>query len=171
MREQREAIGAFMMQQIAHSSAPAIRPEEASMPPSTSHDLGAAAAASAAPTPHWIRIVGAIAVSWNLIGLGMFVADAGAFGPAAVSPGVAAMPALVLVAFGVACLTGVAGSIGRTLLRRWARVVSWISAVATVIDRRWVVPCGAAGRRSSRSCARRGVDAGSDKDSTSTLTP
>lgn len=113
------------------------------MPQSTSHDIGgAAASASTAPAPRWIRVAGAIAVAWNLIGLGMFFADAGAFGPAAVSPGVAAMPTLIFVAFGIACVTGVIGSVGLTLLRRWSRSVLWLSAVATVIDWGWVLPFG-----------------------------
>lgn len=113
------------------------------MPQSTSHGIGgSAASSSAAPAPRWIRIVGAIAVAWNLIGLGMFFADAGVFGPAAVSPGVAAMPMLVFIAFGIACVAGVAGSIGLTLLRRWSRSVLWVSAVATVIDWGWVLPFG-----------------------------
>ena len=116
------------------------------MPQSVSHDIdGATASASTAPAPRWIRVVGAIAVAWNLIGLGMFFADAGVFGPAAVSPGVAAMPTLVFIAFGIACVTGVAGSVGLALLRRWSRAVLWISAVATVIDWGWVLPFGSGG--------------------------
>ena len=102
----------------------------------------ASAARPLRPAQRWIRVAGAIAVAWNLIGLGMFFADAGVFGPAAVSPGVAAMPRLVFVAFGIACVTGVAGSLGLALLRRWSRAVLWISAVATVIDRGWVLPFG-----------------------------
>ncbi len=105
------------------------------MSPSTSHQ----GADAAAPPPRWIRIVGAIAVPWNLIGLGTFLADAGMFGPAAVAPGVAAMPMLVFVAYGVSCVTGVVGSVGLALLRRWSRALLWISAVAAVIDWGWVL--------------------------------
>ena len=113
------------------------------MPQSTSHDIGGAtASASEALAPRWIRIVGAIAVAWNLIGLGTFFADAGVFGPTAVSAGVAAMPTMDFVAFGIACVTSVAGSVGLAMLRRCARPVLWISAVATVIDWGWVLPFG-----------------------------
>jgi hypothetical protein len=52
---------------------------------------------------------------------------------------VAAMPILVFVAYGVACVTGVVGSVGLALLRRWSRALLWISAVATVIDWGWVL--------------------------------
>lgn len=110
------------------------------MSPSTSHESGGAAASSAAlPAPRWIRIVGAIAVPWNLIGLGTFLADTGLFGPSAVAPGVAAMPMLVFVAYGVSCITGVVGSVGLALLRRWSRALLWISAIAAVIDWGWVL--------------------------------
>jgi hypothetical protein len=109
----------------------------------TSRDIGGEFdSARPAPAPRWIRVVGAVAVAWNLIGLSMFFADAGLFGPAAVSPGVADMPTLVFVAFGISCVTGVAGSVGLALLRRWSRPVLWISAVATVIDWGWVLPFG-----------------------------
>ncbi len=116
------------------------------MPQSPIHDVaGAAASASAAPAPRWIRIVGAVAVLWNLIGLGTFLADAGVFGPGAVSPGVAAMPMFVFVAYGVSCITGVVGSVGLALLRRWSRGLLWLSAVAVVIDWGWVLGVGTGG--------------------------
>jgi hypothetical protein len=110
------------------------------MPPLTTPEMTSTGQTSAAPpAPRWIRIVGAIAVLWNLIGLVSFLADAGEFGPGAVAPGVTLMPAVVFVAYGVSCVTGVAGSLGLALRRRWARPVLWISAVAAVIDWGWVL--------------------------------
>ena len=101
-----------------------------------------------------VRIVGALGVLWNLVGVASYLAHVGMFGPKAAAPplGGALMPTVITAAFAIAVFGGVAGSIGLALVKPWARPVLWISFVAAVVDWGWVfgfsgaasVPLGAA---------------------------
>ena len=94
-----------------------------------------------------VRIIGVLGVLWNLIGVGSYLAHVGIFGPeaAATPPGAAPMPDAITAAFAVAVFSGLVGSVGLTLLKRWAGPVLWLSFVASVINWGWVLAYGNAG--------------------------
>ena len=94
-----------------------------------------------------VRIIGALGILWNLIGVGSYLAHVGLFGPeaAAPPPGAAPMPDAITAAFAIAVFGGLAGSVGLALLKRWAAPVLWLSFVASVIDWAWVLGYGNAG--------------------------
>ena len=91
-----------------------------------------------------VRTIGALGVLWNLIGVGSYLAHVGTFGPeaAAPPPGAAPMPDAITAAFAIAVFSGLAGSIGLLLLKRWAGPMLWLSFVASVIDWVWVLGYG-----------------------------
>jgi hypothetical protein len=91
-----------------------------------------------------VRIIGASGILWNLIGVGSYLAHVGMFGPeaAAPPPGAAPMPDAITAAFAIAVFSGLAGSVGLALLKRWAGPVLWLSFVASVIDWVWVLGYG-----------------------------
>ncbi len=92
-----------------------------------------------------VRIVGVLGILWNLIGVGSYLAHVGLFGAQAATPppGAAPMPDAITAAFAIAVFSGLAGSIGLTLLKRWAGPMLWLSFVASVIDWVWVLGYGA----------------------------
>lgn len=90
-------------------------------------------------SPRTVRLIGVVAVLWNLVGVASYLAHVGAFGEAVRPPaGGPVMPVLVTAAFAIAVFGGVIGSLGLALLKSWAKPVLWISFVATVVDWGWV---------------------------------
>ena len=91
-----------------------------------------------------VRVVGIIGVLWNLIGVGMYLAHVGLFGPeaAATPEGAPPMPLAITVAFALAVWGGLAGSVGLALLKRWAAPVLWVALIAAVVDWAWVLGVG-----------------------------
>lgn len=97
-----------------------------------------AAPAGARPRAHtWIAVA---ALLWNLIGLLMFVlrvtispAQVAALTPADRSV-YDATPGWLLVVFGVAVITGVAGSVGLLMRQRWAVTAFAVSLAAVVVQ-------------------------------------
>ena len=96
-----------------------------------------------------VRLIGALGILWNMTGVGAYLAHVGMFGPEASAspPGEAAMPAAIIAAFATAVFSGVAGSVGLALLKRWAAPVLWLSFDASVINWGWVFGYGDAGER------------------------
>jgi hypothetical protein len=94
-----------------------------------------------------VRLIGVFGTLWNLIGVGSYLAHVGIFGPeaAATPPGAAPMPDAVTAAFAIAVFSGLAGSIGLALLKRWAGPMLWLSFVASVVNWGWVFAYGEAG--------------------------
>lgn len=92
------------------------------------------------PSPMRLRVVGIVALVWNLAGVAMFVLQM------TMSPGAVAslteaeravrmaMPGWVDVAFGLAVATGVAGAIGLLLRRAWAVEAFAVSLLALVVQ-------------------------------------
>ena len=76
--------------------------------------------------PLWSRVVAVLALLWNLVGLFMFwqemtlTPEAVAALPAAQQQIHAAMPQLAHVFFGIAVASGVVGSVGLVLAKRWS---------------------------------------------------
>jgi len=92
------------------------------------------------PRPKAHGLIAGAALAWNLIGLLMFVLEV-FMTPAQVAalPTMdravhEAMPAWTQVAFGVAVGTGVLGSIGLLLRRRWAVPCFAVSLVAVLVQ-------------------------------------
>lgn len=93
------------------------------------------------------RIVGALGILWNFVGVGSYLAHVGLFGgeAAAPAPGGAAMPAAITAAFAIAVFSGLAGSLGLALLKRWAAPLLWLCFAASAINWAWVFGYGDAG--------------------------
>lgn len=90
-------------------------------------------------SPRIVRLIGVVAVLWNLVGVASYLAHVGLFGDAARPPETGAvMPVPVVAAFAIAVFGGTIGSLGLALLKGWAKPVLWLSFVATVIDWTWV---------------------------------
>ena len=96
--------------------------------------------ATTAPRPRTHALIAGAALVWNLIGLAMFVAqvrmtpaDLAALPPPDRSV-FEATPVWLLAVFGVAVVTGVAGSAGLLLGQRWAAPVLGVSLLAVVVQ-------------------------------------
>jgi hypothetical protein len=87
-----------------------------------------------------LRLIGVVAILWNLVGVASYLAHVGLFGEAAAQPpeGGAEMPVAITAAFAIAVFTGTIGSLGIAMLKRWAEPVLWLSLIATLIDWVWV---------------------------------
>lgn len=99
------------------------------------------------------RVVGAIGLAWNLIGIAMFLRSMAmtpedvAQLPPAQAAFMAAVPPWFDVVYGVAVVAGVLGSVGLIAHRRWALPLYVISLVAVVLQTATVVrvmPAGTA---------------------------
>jgi len=88
--------------------------------------------------PTWFWVVAVLGLLWNLIGLSMFymqttmTAEAAAALPPEQQQIHAAMPTMAYVFFGIAVATGVLGSLGLLLKRRWAVPLLLISLLGVV---------------------------------------
>lgn len=91
-----------------------------------------------------LRIVGALGIIWNLLGVASYLAHVGVFGAeaAATPPGAPPMPSYITAAFAIAVFSGVAGSAGLATLKSWARPMLWLSFVTSVINWIWVFMYG-----------------------------
>ena len=94
---------------------------------------------SVSATPTWFRIAAIVALVWNAFGVVMFLSSVGAFGDplAGLSEAeraiAANIPGWIMAAFGIGTLTGLAGSLGLLLGRRWAWPLLVISLVALLV--------------------------------------
>jgi len=95
---------------------------------------------STASPPRFHRWIAGAALLWNLIGVMAFLMQIrmGAAQVAALSPLERAVydttPAWVTVAFGVAVVTGVLGSVGLLLRQRWAVALLTLSLIAVLVQ-------------------------------------
>ena len=96
-------------------------------------------AAVAARIPGWFRVVGVLALLWNLFGLAMFYLSVTmtpeqlAQLPAAQREVTEGYPKWLWVVYGVAVVTGTLGSLLLLLRRKLALPVFWLSLVAIVV--------------------------------------
>ena len=96
-------------------------------------------------TPLWFRIAAFVALVWNAFGFFMFLSSVGAFGDpmqgmSEVERAAAAnIPPWITAVFGIGTFTGLAGSLGLLLRRRWAWPLLLISLVALLLLEGWVL--------------------------------
>jgi hypothetical protein len=91
--------------------------------------------------PIWFWVVSGLALVWNLLGLGAFFSDFFMMTPerlAEMEPAMqnvyATTPSWANVAFGVAVICGVLGSIGLLIKQDWAAPVFAISLLAVLVQ-------------------------------------
>ena len=95
--------------------------------------------------PAWLRIAAIVALIWNAFGVVMFLSAVGIFGdPTAelseAERAIAAnIPGWIMAAFGIGTFTGLAGSLGLLLGRRWAWPLLLISLVALLVLEGYIV--------------------------------
>ena len=93
--------------------------------------------AASAPVPVWLRIVGGLALLWNLVGIFEYLRSVGvvAGGDAAMAD---AMPGWVVGCFALAVFAGALGSLGLLLLKRWAKLLLLLSFAAVAAQSLWL---------------------------------
>jgi hypothetical protein len=91
--------------------------------------------------PGWLRIVGLLALLWNLIGVYFYLVHVDAIaGPAASASDEALtnlMPAWATACFAIGVFGGTIGSLGLLLLKRWARPFLLLSLLALLLEQGW----------------------------------
>ncbi len=86
--------------------------------------------------PGWLRIVAALALIWNLIGIWSYLGSVGAV-PSMGAADRSEMPAWATAAFAIAVFAGALGSLGLLLLKRWASPLLILSLIATLALDLW----------------------------------
>ena len=89
--------------------------------------------------PAWFRIVGVLALIWNLIGVCFYLGHVGVLGPPFADTAAPAMPDLVTGAFAIGVFSGVIGSLCLVLARAWARPILLVSLIGSAVDWGWVI--------------------------------
>ena len=90
-----------------------------------------------ARAPGWVRIVAALGIVWNLIGVYMYLVSVGVLSGAA-DPAMAVMPSWVTAAFATSVFAGVLGSIGLVMLKGWSRLLLALSLLAVLAQDFWL---------------------------------
>ena len=89
-----------------------------------------------ARAPAWLRIVAALGLLWNCIGVYAYLATVGvAKGGEGMT--MAQMPAWVTGAFAISVFGGLLGSLGLVLLMRWSKLLLLLSFVALLAQDIW----------------------------------
>ena len=97
------------------------------------------AISASTPAPLWFRIAACVALVWNAFGVVMFLSSVGAFGDptSGLSEAERAIatniPGWIMAAFGIGTFSGLAGSLGLLLGRRWAWPLLVISLIALLV--------------------------------------
>jgi hypothetical protein len=89
-----------------------------------------------ARAPAWLRIVAALGLIWNCMGVYAYLATVGVV-KAGGGMSMEQMPAWVTGAFAVAVFAGVFGSLGLLLLMRWSKLLLLLSFVAVLAEDVW----------------------------------
>jgi len=89
-----------------------------------------------ARAPAWLRIVAALGLVWNCIGVYAYLATVGVV-KGGEGMTMAQMPAWVTGAFAISVFGGVLGCLGLLLLMRWSKLLLLLSFVALLAQDVW----------------------------------
>ncbi|HMG46103.1 MAG TPA: hypothetical protein VK614_01405 [Allosphingosinicella sp.] len=90
-----------------------------------------------APAPAWLRIVAALGLIWNLIGVYAYLQTVGVLGGGDPSMSAGAMPPWVTGAFAIAVFGGALGCVVLLLLKRLATWLLLLSLLAVLAQDLW----------------------------------
>jgi hypothetical protein len=95
--------------------------------------------------PAWFRIVAFLALAWNAFGVAMYLSSVGVLGDNlanlsdAERAAAESIPAWITAAFAIGTLSGLVGSLGLVLAKKWAQPVLLLSAAALLVLEGWIV--------------------------------
>ncbi|MBV9884063.1 MAG: hypothetical protein JO276_13725 [Sphingomonadaceae bacterium] len=89
-----------------------------------------------ARAPAWLRIVAALGLIWNCMGVYAYLATVGVV-KAGGGMAMAQMPAWVTGAFAISVFGGLLGCLGLVLLKRWAKLLLLLSFLALLAQDVW----------------------------------
>jgi hypothetical protein len=95
--------------------------------------------------PGWFRAVALLAVIWNAFGVAMYLSSVGVFGDPMTGlsqeerVAASSIPAAITGAFAIGTFSGLIGSVGLVLRKRWAQPLLILSLVALLILEGWIV--------------------------------
>lgn len=89
-----------------------------------------------ARAPAWLRIVAALGLIWNLLGVYAYLQTVGVL-KAGAGMTMGEMPAWVTGAFAIAVFGGAIGSLGLLLLKSWSKLLLLLSFVALLAQDVW----------------------------------
>lgn len=87
--------------------------------------------------PRWLRVVGALALAWNAIGVLSYLHHVGLVTGSQPTP--AGMPPWVTAAYAIGVFGAAAGSLGLMLAARWALPTLVISLAGLIVDWTWIL--------------------------------
>jgi hypothetical protein len=90
-----------------------------------------------ARAPAWLRIVAALGLIWNCIGVYAYLGTVGVVKGGGEGMSAAEMPAWVTGAFAISVFGGLLGSLGLLLLMRWSKLLLLLSFVALLAQDVW----------------------------------
>jgi hypothetical protein len=95
--------------------------------------------------PRWFGIVAVVAVLWNAFGVLQYLISVGLFGDPLASLDAAQraaaenIPPVITGVFAIGTMTGLVGSLGLLLRKRWAALVLAVSLLALAMLEGWIV--------------------------------
>lgn len=98
-----------------------------------------------AQAPGWVRIVGALGLLWNAIGVYFYLDRVGIVGDAAAAGMDGSMPSWFTAAFAVSVFGGLIGCVGLLMLKGWSRLLLALSLLAILAQDYAVFNAGATG--------------------------
>jgi hypothetical protein len=103
-----------------------------------------------ARAPGWLRIVAALALLWNCLGVYNYLMTVGVVGGAnAAAAG--AMPAWATGAFAIAVFGGVLGCLGLLMLKGWSKLVLLVSLLGVLAMDLWMFVLSGLGATAARA--------------------
>lgn len=90
-----------------------------------------------ARAPGWVRIVGALGVVWNLIGVYFYLVLVGMVAGTG-GAGMPGTPSWVTGAMAISVFAGVLGSLGLLMLKGWSRLLLALSLLAVIAQDVWL---------------------------------
>lgn len=92
--------------------------------------------------PAWLKIVAALALLWNLLGVYAYLVQVGTLAPPDPTMVPHPMPGWATGAFAISVFGGVVGCIGLFMLKSWSRLLLLLSLLALLVQDAWVFAMG-----------------------------